>query len=125
MQFSKKKIERKSMLMESIAETLKDCSDFAMQKIVNETTGVEIYKLYFNMLVDTQVIDEEILKPLADNLASITNTVDLQKLIVEGKIYHIDIKVETDKDKIITSILDSKENQPPASLGLNYFREER
>ncbi len=26
---------------------------------------------------------------------------------------------------IITSILDSKENQPPASLGLNYFREER
>ncbi len=26
---------------------------------------------------------------------------------------------------IITSMLDSKENQPPASLGLNYFREER
>ncbi len=26
---------------------------------------------------------------------------------------------------IVTSILDSKENQPPASLGLNYFREER
>lgn len=26
---------------------------------------------------------------------------------------------------IITSVLDSKENQPPASLGLNYFREER
>lgn len=26
---------------------------------------------------------------------------------------------------IITSILDNKENQPPASLGVNYFREER
>ena len=26
---------------------------------------------------------------------------------------------------IITSILNSKETQPPASLGLNYFREER
>ena len=26
---------------------------------------------------------------------------------------------------IVTSILDSKENQPPASLGINYFREER
>ncbi len=26
---------------------------------------------------------------------------------------------------IITSIIDSKENQPPASLGLSYFREER
>lgn len=26
---------------------------------------------------------------------------------------------------IITSILDSRENQPPASLGLSYFREER
>lgn len=26
---------------------------------------------------------------------------------------------------IITSVLDSKENQPPASLGLNYFREDR
>ena len=26
---------------------------------------------------------------------------------------------------IVTSILDSKENQPPASLGVNYFREDR
>ncbi len=26
---------------------------------------------------------------------------------------------------IITSVLDSKENQPPAALGLNYFREDR
>lgn len=106
MQFSKKKIERKSMLMESIAETLKDCSDFCVQKIVNETTGVEIYKLYFNMLINMEIIDEEILKPLANNLDSVANTSDLQKLIVEGKIYHIDIKVETDEDKIITSILD-------------------
>ena len=26
---------------------------------------------------------------------------------------------------IITSIMDKKENQPPAALGLSYFREER
>lgn len=26
---------------------------------------------------------------------------------------------------IITSIMDKKENQPPAALGTNYFREER
>ena len=26
---------------------------------------------------------------------------------------------------ILTSIMDKKESQPPASLGLNYFREER
>ena len=26
---------------------------------------------------------------------------------------------------IVISVLDSKENQPPASLGLNYFREDR
>ena len=45
MQFSKKKMENKSKLMESIAETLKDCSDFIVQKIVNQNSGVEIYKL--------------------------------------------------------------------------------
>ncbi len=106
MQFSKKKIDNKSKLMESIAETLKDCSDFTMQKIVSENSNVEIYKLYFNMLINVQIIDEEILKPLANNLANIQNTQDLQTLITEGKIYHSDIKVETDKDKIIEAMLD-------------------
>ena len=47
MQFSKKKIENKSKLMENIAETLKNCSDFTMQKVIAEGSNVEIYKLYF------------------------------------------------------------------------------
>ena len=106
MQFSKKKIENKSKLMESIADTLKNCSDFTMQKIISENSNTEIYKLYFNMLINVQIIDEEILKPLANNLVNINNTQDLQKLITEGKIYHSDIKVETDKDKIIEAMLD-------------------
>jgi len=106
MQFSKKKIENKSKLMENIAETLKNCSDFTMQKVIAEGSNVEIYKLYFNMLINVQIIDEEILKPLANNMANINNTQDLQNLITEGKIYHSDIKVETDKDKIIEAMLD-------------------
>ena len=106
MQFSKKKQETKSMLMESLQNDLSNCSDFVVQKIVSEPSGLEIYKLYFNMLINMQIIDEEILKPLANNLASVNNTTDLQKLITEGKIYHIDIKVTTDKDKIIEAILD-------------------
>jgi len=106
MQFSKKKIENKSKLMENIAETLKNCSDFTMQKVIAEGSNVEIYKLYFNMLINVQIIDEEILKPLANNLGDINNTQDLQNLITEGKIYHSDIKVETDKDKIIEAMLD-------------------
>lgn len=106
MQFSKKKIENKSKLMENIADTLKNCSDFTMQKVIAEGSNIEIYKLYFNMLINVQIIDEEILKPLANNLVNINNTQDLQKLITEGKIYHSDIKVETDKDKIIEAMLD-------------------
>ena len=96
----------KSMLMEGLQNDLSNCSDFVVQKIVTEPSGLEIYKLYFNMLINMQIIDEEILKPLANNLASVNNTTDLQKLITEGKIYHIDIKVTTDKDKIIEAILD-------------------
>ena len=106
MQFSKKKMENKSKLMENIAESLKDCSDFILQKIVNENSGLEIYKLYFNMLINIPVIDEEILKPLANNISNIHSTTDLQNLITTGAIYHLDIKVETDKDKIIEAILD-------------------
>ena len=106
MQFSKKKQKTKSMLMEGLQNDLSNCSDFVVQKIVSEPSGLEIYKLYFNMLINMQIIEEEILKPLANNLASVNNTTDLQKLITEGKIYHIDIKVTTDKDKIIEAILD-------------------
>ena len=124
MQFSKKKIENKSKLMESIADTLKNCSDFTMQKIISENSNTEIYKLYFNMLINVQIIDEEILKPLANNLGDINNTQDLQKLITEGKIYHSDIKVETDKEKIIEAMLDGieKKTKPPLDIDKNIYQ---
>ncbi len=45
--------------------------------------------------------------------------------LAQMKIFNLLPYIMTIVVLIITSALDSKENQPPASLGLNYFREDR
>lgn len=109
MKFIKKKnkIEylKKENLLSTICDRFRNCSDFLCQKIVSNVTGVEIYKLSLNQFVDKLIIDETILKPIADELDNIKNSTDILNLIKSGKIYHIDAMIETDANKIIANIL--------------------
>lgn len=106
---SKKKnensIENKSDLVSSICDRFKDCSDFVCQKIVSESTNVEIYKMYIDQFIDKLLMDEAVLKPISNEIQNIKSSTDLLNVIKAGKIYHLDIKVETDVDKIVSSIL--------------------
>ena len=111
MKFIKKKIvnklvaKDKSSLISKITDRFKDCADFECNKIVSPVTGVEIYKLSMGQFVDKLIVDETILQPIAKRLDTIKNTTDLLSIIRSGEIYHIDAKVETDVDKIVSAIL--------------------
>ena len=111
MKFIKKKIvnkltqQDKSSLISKITDRFKDCADFECNKIVSSVTGVEIYKLSMGQFVDKLLVDETILRPIAERLDTIKNTTDLLSIIKNGEIYHIDAKVETDVDKIVSAIL--------------------
>ena len=111
MKFIKKKIvnqakvDEKYSLISSICDRFKDCSDFECIKIVSKITNVEIYKLSISQFVDKALIDEAVLKPIAANIDCIKDSNDILDIIKNGRIYHLDAKVETDVDKIVSSIL--------------------
>ena len=69
---------------------------------------------------------------IGNNIVNITLTtvstlffVELLKNLSENTAATVSTAVVTIVVLIITSIRDKKENQPPASLGMSYFREER
>lgn len=111
MKFIKKKIvnkltnEEQTTLISKITDRFKNCADFECNKIVSNVTGVEIYKLSIGQFVDKLLVDETILRPIAERLDTIKNTTDLLSVIRNGAIYHIDAKIETDVDKIVSGIL--------------------
>ena len=111
MKFVKKKLvnqikmKNNMDLISNICDRFKDCSDFECSKIMSEVTNVEIYKLSINQFIDKQLIDEVVLRPIAANIDNIKESKDILDIIKNGKIYHMDAKVETDIDKIVLSIL--------------------
>ena len=111
MKFVKKKLIKQIKtnnnvnLVSNICDRFKDCSDFECSKILSKETNVEIFKLSINQFVDKQLIDDAVLKPIAENIDNIKNSQDILDIIKNGKIYHTAAKVETDIDKIVSSIL--------------------
>ena len=102
---NRESIKSKTNLVSSICDRFQNCSDFICQKIVSDTTSVEIYKMYIDQFVDKLLIDEAVLSPISNELQNIKSSTDILDIIKAGKIYHLDIKVETDVDKIVSSIL--------------------
>ena len=99
--------ENKSELISNICDRFKDCSDFSCQKIVSEVTNIEIYKMCINQFVDKQLIDEVILSPISKEIDNIKSSTDLLNIIKRGKIYHLDVHIETNIDKVVSSILEA------------------
>ena len=97
----RKVINLKEDLINSIKDRFNDCSDFVCQKLTISNT--EIYKVYINQFVDTAVVDEAVLKPIS-NLKSLS---DINKAVLDGSIYHIDIKESDNVDEIVKYILDA------------------
>ena len=102
----KKLFSDKKRLLSSVMDRFKNCDDFLCSKITSENTNVDLYKMYINQMVDKDLIDNGILKPLSSHLNNIHNSTDLLNVLREGKLYHLDIVCEIDEEKIITSILE-------------------
>lgn len=87
-------------LIQKIKDRLKDCYDFKCIQIGKNTN---MYIIYFNGLIDTRTVDQDILKPIAE--FGINNFKQLKKHIENGKIYNISINESSNIDKIIDEIL--------------------
>ena len=95
----------KPSLAEELKENFKNCIDLA-NRSVGDKALVEFDIFYFNNLVNTELIDENILKPICSNLEDFKNFDDLDEFIKNGLVYHTDIKRETAKDKIMEALYD-------------------
>ena len=94
----------KNNLANSIRDKLRDCSDFVCCKISTKNK-VEIYKMYFNGLIDVATMDANVLKPLSNVINQVNGTNDLEEKINAGIIHHVDIVTEENIKKIIEKLL--------------------
>lgn len=101
--FKRKVINLKDGLIENIRNRFSDCSDFVCQVI--NLNGINVYKVYINQLIDNEIVDEAILKPLSKS--SINSLYDIKESINNGNIYHVDIKEESNIEEIVKSILEA------------------
>ena len=101
----KKKLEKD--LIDSLKGKFENCSDFVSRNLINDDSNpFKIYIMYFNNLVDVGLIDENILKPICNNISNIKIEDDLENFINSGMLYHTEIKKETDVNKICEAIDD-------------------
>lgn len=99
----RKVINLKDGLIKDIKDRFSSCSDFVCQSV--NINGFNVYKVYINQLIDNEIVDEAILKPLANcNIYSLNS---IKEYITCGNIYHVDIKEESNLDEIIKSILEA------------------
>ena len=101
------KLKKNNELISKIVDSFKECDDFLCQKIVCEKSNVEIYKMYINQLVNKNLVDEAILRPLSIHLNEINGSQDMINKLKEGSIYHIDYEILIDSKKIISKILEA------------------
>lgn len=87
-------------LVNILKQRLKDCYDFKCMQIGKDT---DIYLVYFNGLIDTRIVDQDILKPIAR--LDVKNFKQLKQFIDDGKIYNVSICSSSNVDKIINEIL--------------------
>jgi len=99
----KEKLQPK--LADKIKKCFENCIDLS-NRTIGDKSNVEFEIFYFNNLVNTDLIDENILKPICSNLINIKNYNDLDKFIQNGLVYHTDIKRETKDEQILESLYD-------------------
>lgn len=101
----RKVINLKEDLVNNIKDKFNNCSDFVCQKIVLDNTNLNLYKMYINQFVDTAIVDEAVLKPIANS--DIKSMEEMENIVSNGKIYHLDIKESEDVNEIVDNILDA------------------
>lgn len=92
-------------LIDKLKEKFENCIDMSSRELA-KTCNFKIQLMYFNNLVNVEIIDENILKPICTNLNSFKTEQDLEKYINSGLLYHTEILKETDLDMICEKLYD-------------------
>lgn len=97
----------KNSLIIKIKDKFESCVDFVDRSIAFDTKKcIDLHIMYFNNLVDISLIDENILKPISEAMPSFKEEKDFETFVMEGMLYHTEIKKECDCDKICSAIYD-------------------
>lgn len=97
----------KKDLIDSLNDKFKNCADFVERNLVNtNSSAIKIYIMYFNNLVDVGLIDENVLRPICNNISNFKAEEDVENFINSGMLYHTEIKRQTDTDEICQAIYD-------------------
>lgn len=99
------KIMLKGNLAEKIKSKFNNCVDFVTRKL-EDNNELKLEIMYFNNLVNIEVIDADILKPICMNIMGFKNYNDLDLFITKGLLYHTEIKKEANLDKICDKLYD-------------------
>ncbi|MBQ7668597.1 MAG: spore germination protein [Clostridia bacterium] len=97
-----------SLSSKNVKEVLGDSSDIIVKKVyINNDKDFNITAFGIDGMVDTNIVDNFILKPLASNekVLRAKNEKELFNLVTDGIIYHFDQKIVEDLSKAVDSIL--------------------
>ena len=97
-----------SLTSKNIKEVLGDSSDIIVKKVyINNDKYFNITAFGIDGMVDTNIVDDFILKPLASNekVLRAKNEKELFNLVTDGITYHFDQKIVEDLSKAVDSIL--------------------
>lgn len=93
------KLKRKK-LNNKLIDKFSSCQDFKIYEIGQDS---DIFVCYFNGLIDMRILNQDVVKPIiASNIKDVNK---LSQFIRDGNIYDIDLRKETDIDKISQEIL--------------------
>lgn len=99
------KVRLQPKIADKIKKSLENCVDLA-NRTIGEKNKVEINIFYFNNMVNVQMIDDNILKPICLNLPNFKDSTDLDKFIQTGLIYHTGVQRVTDEKKVLEQLFD-------------------
>lgn len=100
-----KNIKNNDTLKYRLKKRLENCVDLA-SRTIGEKERLELEIMYFNNLVNVEIIDESILRPICTNLPSFKTQYDLEEFVQNGLIYHTGVNKETDENKILEQLYD-------------------
>ena len=91
----------KTGLIEELKSKFENCVDFVDRSLTQDSAElINLHIMYFNNLVNIEIIDESILRPISSVIQSFKQEKDVEEYINSGLVYHTEIKKETDLDNI-------------------------
>ncbi|MBR5227667.1 MAG: spore germination protein [Clostridia bacterium] len=98
---------KSSNLVQELKKKFKECADLVVRPITDKKSeNLDIYIFYFNNLVNIEIVDIDILRPICTNLKNLKNKKDLHDFIISGNVYHAEISSLSNINEICDKLYD-------------------